>query len=247
MKKPIVVTDLTRMQRGNVCIAGYDKDHTAIRPVLPPPGIRESTLIHEGKTILFPSALVEFDFLEAVSQPPHTEDQRYDPQSVRYVRTVQDRKTVLEWSLFGSLGEIFEQDILTGPGYYVLDCQGPRSLGTIQPRAITGVIYESGEEDSWDYRLRFTDKAGQFYSLKITDLTWQYYCHSLMVPDRDQRTIASELTAKLRSSEVYLRVGLARGWKLYPERCYLQITGIFTFLDYLNGQIFTDFTPGSSC
>ena len=36
---------------------------------------------------------------------------------------------------------------------------------------------------------------------------------------------------------------LARGWQKFPERCYLQITGVYTFPDYLEGKIFTDFAP----
>ena len=241
MKKQIVITDLTRMYRGNVCIAGYDKDRIAVRPVLPPPGISESSLFYDDKPIIFPFAVVEFDFTQANPQPPHTEDYRYDPNSIRFIRIVLNRKTVLEWSLFESVGAIFEQPIQSGPGYYVLDCQGPRSLGTIQPIEITGFIYESGEEDTWDYRLRFKDRQGDFYKLKITDLAWQYYCHSLLSHDRDRIKITSELTTILRSSITYLRIGLARGWKKFPDRCYLQITGIYTFPDYLKGKTFADY------
>jgi hypothetical protein len=30
-------------------------------------------------------------------------------------------------------------------------------------------------------------------------------------------------------------------WQKFPERCYLQITGIYTFPDYLKGRTFIDF------
>jgi hypothetical protein len=40
---------------------------------------------------------------------------------------------------------------------------------------------------------------------------------------------------------LYLRIGLARGWDEQPDRCYLQITGIYTFPDYLAGKTFDDF------
>ena len=39
MKKPIVITEVTRMQNEHVCIAGYDRHGQCLRPVLPPPGI----------------------------------------------------------------------------------------------------------------------------------------------------------------------------------------------------------------
>jgi ATP-dependent DNA helicase RecQ len=40
---------------------------------------------------------------------------------------------------------------------------------------------------------------------------------------------------------VVLRIGLTRHWDAYPDRCFLQITGIHTFPDYLEGQTFADF------
>ena len=45
MKKRIVITDLTRMRRGAVCISGYDKEHHCIRPIAAYPGIPESTIL----------------------------------------------------------------------------------------------------------------------------------------------------------------------------------------------------------
>ncbi len=57
-----------------------------------------------------------------------------------------------------------------------------------------------------------------------------------MRPDR----IAAFVTERLVNSEVFLRIGLARGWKKYPDRCYLQITGVYVFPDYLHGRCFAD-------
>jgi hypothetical protein len=186
--------------------------------------------------------LVELDLLQPDPNPPHTEDFRYAPDSPRFIRKVQDRRTVLQWSLFESVRSIFEQPIHDDFGFYVMDCQGTRSLGTVHPRTIAKVAYEQGIEGPWDYRLMFYDKEDSFYRLKITDLTWQYYCDSLREESRAPEQIAGELTAQLKAMDVYLRVGLARGWKKFPDRCYLQINGIYTFPDYLEGRTFADFT-----
>jgi len=43
VKKSLVITDVTRMQEGRVCVAGYDNDGNCIRPVLPPPGPNSSS------------------------------------------------------------------------------------------------------------------------------------------------------------------------------------------------------------
>ena len=240
----LVITDLTRMQQGRVCIAGYDQRHHAVRPVLPPPGIPESALCEDGRPKIFPFALVEFDLQEADPQPPHTEDVRFAPDSTRLMRTIQSRETVLSWSIFPSVGAVFGQPVLTGPGYYVLDCQGERSLGTIQPQEIKEVSYTLGDEtDAWDYRISFIDSLAHTYRLKITDLSWQYYCHSLRGETHDSARIAAELTQILRQRQVYLRIGLSRGWKKFPERCFLQVNAIYTFPDYLEGKTFADFAP----
>jgi hypothetical protein len=113
MKKSIVITDLTRMQEGRVCVAGYDEHGQCIRPVLPPPGIQESTLYNDGRPIIFPFAVVEYELTHAQPQPPHTEDYRYNPMSVRLIesKTESQRREVLELSLFERVSGIFEQPI----------------------------------------------------------------------------------------------------------------------------------------
>jgi len=245
VKKQLVITDLTRMQRGRVCVAGYDKDGQCIRPVRPPPGIGEDTLRRQGQPAVFPFAVVEYDLLEHRPQPPHTEDWLYDPAAVRFVRRIADanRARVFEWSLFDTVSAIFEQPILSDPGHYVMDGRGPRSLGTIRPQAILKAVYEPGPEGTWDYRLSFVDGETALYRLKIVDLTWHYYCDSRREADHTPAQIAAELTDVLKSSAVYLRLGLSRGWAKFPQRCYLQITAIHTIPDYLEGRTFADFAP----
>ncbi len=239
----LVITDLTRMYRGRVCIAGYDKNHRCIRPTLQPPGVPESDLAPKGRPVIFPFALVEFFLIKPIPQPPHTEDWYFAPNSPLFIQKIEDRKSVLNWSLFDSVGAIFEQPIHDDFGFYVMDCRGPRSLGTIQPTGISKFIYEQGVEGAWDYRLIFEDGEGKLYRLKITDLTWHYYCDSLRGENRTPTQISEELTDRLTSSEVFLRIGLARGWKKFPDRCYLQVNGIQTFPDYLEGKTFVDFAP----
>ncbi len=243
MRKRIVITDLTRMQQGKVCVAGYDKDHRCVRPVLYPKGILEKDIVREGQPVIFPFALVEFDFLKEDPNPPHTEDVHFTEGDFSFVQKVTQRRKVLEWSLFPSVQEIFEQTIHTDFGYYVLDRQGPRSTGTIIPKEITAIIYEPGPEGAWDYRIIFRDGAGTQYRLKITDLTWHYYCDAMRREkfENDHTRVTSHLTTLLMSGEVCLRIGLSRGWKKFPDKCFLQVNGIHTFPDYLEGKTFGDY------
>jgi len=54
-----------------------------------------------------------------------------------------------------------------------------------------------------------------------------------------------KLTNILKGIErIYLRLGLARPFKKSAAdepRCYLQVTGVHTFPDYLQGKTFADF------
>lgn len=241
MKTAIAITDLTRMQQGRVCIAGYDKDYRCIRPVLPPPGIPEGILMQNGRLIIYPFSIVEFDLLGPTPQPPHTEDTRFDPTQLSYLRNVRDREKLLDQTLFPSVADIFEQPISRSPGFSVEDCKGPRSIGTILPKNIHKVIYAPEQEGgAWDYRLHFYDHAGEYYRLKITDLTWHHYCNSLRARGMEQTEITEELTRMLRKKKVYLRIGLARGWKEHPGRCFLQLNAIHTRPDYLEGKTFQE-------
>ena len=245
MKRVLSITDLTRMQRGMVCIAGYDGAGRCVRPVLPPPGIPERMLRKSGAALIFPFAVVEFDLLRPTSKPPHTEDHLFSPASLRFVKrlTNDESRQTLSRSQFDSVAALFEQPIQHGPGFWVMDGTGPRSIGTVRPAAIHEVIYEADDEGVWDYRLRFQDGQGASYRLKITDLTWHYYCDAQRGENRPPAHIAADLTQMLQTSAAYLRIGLARGWTKFPERCFLQITAIHTFPDYLQGKTFADLAP----
>ena len=84
------------------------------------------------------------------------------------------------------------------------------------------------------------------YQLTVTDLAWRYYNDYQREKGSTLQEISSVLTSALKSSEVYLRIGLARGWEKFPDRCFVQITGVYTFPDYLNGQVFADLIPGAN-
>ncbi len=95
----------------------------------------------------------------------------------------------------------------------------------------------------WDYRIEFTDGANQSYRLAVTDLAFRYFLdyrrtHDNLLPN----AIAQIMTDSLQHATVFLRIGLTRGG-YNPERCHLQITGVYSFPDYLDGRCFADFAP----
>jgi hypothetical protein len=246
VKQALLITDFTRMRGGHVCIAGYDKHGRCVRPA--EPRIHEDLIKRNGQYSVYPSAVVEFDLLEPRPQPPHTEDHIFDLFHIQFVRRARPREfgDTLKLGLASSVAAIFEQPILDDQGYYVMDGTGPRSVGTVQPREIVQASYgPSRRDEAWDYRLHFVDEAGTAYRLKITDLTWHHYCDTLRSPSRQPPEIAADLTRLLRSRKVLLRIGLSRGWAEHKGRCYLQINGVYTSPDYLEGRTLADLAAQS--
>jgi hypothetical protein len=245
MKQQIAITDLTRMQQPKVCIAGYARDGSCIRPVIPFKGIGEWFLRKDGHLIIRPFAVVELDFLRRVPEAPHSEDWEIDTFYRKLVTPQlpdEKKQKLLEKTAISSVAEIFGTEVHHDVGCYVRAGKGERSLGTIRPAEVLELIYEPKDNSTWDYRIVFKDHAAQTYRLAITDLTYRHYLDygrvELSYPVDD---LATRLARVFNQRTTFLRIGLARGWEKFPDRCYLQVTGIYTFPDYLRGRTFTDF------
>jgi hypothetical protein len=245
VKRPIAITDLTRMRVPNVCIAGYAKDWTCRRPVVPFRGIPEWFLRKDDRLIIRPFAVIELDFLRAVPEAPHTEDWEIDRFHRRLVTAqLSDEKKLrlLERTASDSVTEIFGAEIHDDLGFYVRAGEGEHSLGTICPTEIINLLYEPTTGGKWDYRIVFKDQAAQTYRLAITDLAYRHYLdYGRVQIGYPREELITRLNHVFNQSTTFLRIGLARLWDKFPDRCYLQVTGIYTFPDYLGGRTFADF------
>jgi hypothetical protein len=254
MKEKVIITDVTRMGEPRVCVAGYlERSHDCVRPVFSPwSGPTEEWLSIDGQVVVRPFSVVELDLKEKNPSPPHTEDWIIDStyrvkrgmltpiQQNAFLTRIEDR----------SVESIFGATINREPGFehlsaYVKFGEGKRSLGTIRPKTLGEVCYrEKVEEGKLDYRIAFTDQTGEEYRLAVTDLAFRRFLeHTTLVKGKSRDEAAQLLAATLRGSRMFLRIGLARSWKEYPDRCYLQITGVYSFPDYLEGRCFADFSP----
>jgi len=251
MKRSMIVTDVTRMGAPGVCVAGFFADDgTAVRPIMPYRSherVTEGFLWKDDRLVVMPFAEVRLEFLRRVSDPPHTEDweidPRYRPEAVR-VLSMEERRDFLRNHLDDSVGAIFGAPIQGDK--YIRKGDGHRSLGTILTRQVSEIRYGHREYSDgvakWDYRIWFTDYADREYSLAITDLTFRTACDYLITHKEWSVGKVSEwLTGFLGERDVYLRIGLARAWEKYPDRCYIQVTGVYSFPDYLGGKTLADF------
>lgn len=252
MKATLTITDLTRMQGDRVCVAGYLPDNTCVRPVFAKGGLTEEWLRLRGKVAIRPFAIIEIEFdmhgKLSMPLPPHTEDRIIDAthRVWRGTLTPEERAEWCAKTEDRDVAAIFGAAIHDEDGHFVLAGDGTRSLGTVRVKRLEEVHFSPGANGRWQYRLTFTDQSERQYRLPVTDLAFRAYLEYL----RDQRavppaTVAHRLTAILRKNPVFLRIGLARGWERFPDRCYVQITGVYSFPDYLSGRCFADFVPAS--
>lgn len=245
MKDVVTISDVTRMHGANVCVAGYGSNGLCIRLEFPFGRITEDWLYLDG-TVVRPFCRLEMDLIKNVPHPPHTEDWIVEPGHVAFrgLLTNDEREIFLNTFADDAVEQIFSTPIKIGPGWYVDAGEGNRSLGTILIDRLWEVIYDCNEYGKWNYRIAFSDRAGQRYRLMVTDLTFRYCLDYMRDRGDNPQDLALKLTAFLQRSKTYLRIGLSRGWDKFPDRCYLQINGIHSFPDYLKGRCFTDFiTP----
>jgi hypothetical protein len=90
------------------------------------------------------------------------------------------------------------------------------------------------------------DLAEAWYRLPVTDLAFQCHLNRLRLGDgHSPEHVANRLHGALRAAEaVYLRIGHTRPtWSTYPGHCFLQVTGVYSFPDYLGGRTFADLAP----
>jgi hypothetical protein len=255
MLQELLITDLTRMRDGKVCIAGLNSNLEAIRPELPSPGIMDSTLYQGDRLIIYPRAVVRFDLkpLDPKKLPslPHVEDRPWmRAESVEFLRetTVEKWRNVLERISFRKVFDAFGAPII--PKNKLQPGTGERSLACIAQAGAFKLtcVEDKYHQGKFDYRLMFKDDGGDgawYAHLPVTDLAlraYVEYCH--LKKGQSLEDISRSLTRIMYQRETFIRLGLTRPFqksRYEEEFCYLQVNGVHTFPDYLEGRTFADF------
>lgn len=255
VREIVTITDLTRMSGNLVCLAGCLPDGRWVRPLFRF-GSRhpDEPWLYQGAGVAIrPFAAVEMRFFEQPADllPPHTEDWLVDrAYARRHDLDPVERHELLSGSAAPSVDLAFGATVEgdgEGWGRWVMAGGGERSLATVRVGAVRGVLFGVGPHGKREYRLRFEDETGAPFRLMVTDLAFRYRLDALV--DRDGLSYpaaARALLDRLQTPDVFLRVGLARRWAKHPDRCYLQVNGVYPFPDYLDGRCFADFVddPG---
>ncbi len=244
MRQKIVITDLTQMPQGNkVCVIGINEQGRTIRPIHDN-GFLKNYLYNRSQLIIFPRAIIEFDFIGEKPQPPHIEDMDFDPTFIKYHGLSDDTKweSTLLITSFNTVNKIYEGNLKYGK--WVPPGAKTRSIATLSGSTEHSFIIEEGRAPKT--RIRFLDASGNEYNLPVSDLAIRELCFSEVIrKGKAVADVAGELNRAIAQiRKIYLRVGLARAYKVEgaeTEHCYPQITGIHTIPDYLNGKTFADF------
>lgn len=169
----IVVTHLTRMQRGSVCVAGVNVETGEhVRPV-PPIGALPSrvTTRHNGPFDM--ATVIDLGNVRPVPQPPEVEDHELTWWHAR-AECVIDPK--LMWDILNaksqpSLSMLFGDDLrAVGRSRAIVDSgRGIASLGVLAPRVRPWLRLDRRADGTPTVRLLVTEGTTP-YNLSVTDL-----------------------------------------------------------------------------
>lgn len=233
MRKVVFITGLTRMYKGFVCISGIDTETGKfVRPIIhypEHPGIKKEFLFDNQQLIIKPLVNIELDFLkEEPKSDFHTEDWQINPAvKPRLVSIPSDceKKKILEKHLDRSIDDaLYDQS---------------RSLIIVKPQQ-TPLIDLSIREDRLRTHMTFRDLSGGLQRhMPVTDANWLAVSRWLWIKHKgNKKRTEDNLRSYLRSTNIYLRIGMTRKYKGQKWR---QISGIFSFPDWLSGMSFVDY------
>ena len=244
MRKSLVITDLTHMSDDMVCVAGVDREGACVRLVAAG-GVRLHNLYYHGELVIRPRALVSFDLSPAEAEPPHTEDAHADFSTAtrKAVCTDSQWEEILSRSSLPAVADVFDGHL--EEGRRVQPGAPTRSLGTIKGARIERIHVD----DSWDrrqYRADFVDGSGVRYEgWPVNDLAFRHLMQASIAELGGDGAAVHQVERLLAKAgdRLFLRVGLARPNQVgnHPLTCWTQVTGIYTFPDYLAGKTFDDF------
>lgn len=218
----LLITEVTNF--GDLrCVAGWDLDREKmIRPEPHPAGfwnadrIAPAGVFEVGKTVSFvgskPNPATDY---------PHLTEDRVVTSEIKAGPGVDaaQRKKILKEAAFDSLDEIFDGNLVVdGLKAYVLVGAKCRSLGGLIVPA-KGTVIESYHNYEGRERLRVRFRDSKTCLAPNMTSTKAYAEHAAGRLD--------EVNAKIATTDnLILRIGLARGFPAFPNRCYLQVNGL---------------------
>lgn len=222
-ERQVLVTEVTRMTGGQVCVAALDlHSRTMVRP-LSPSGTNWDEAEWVAKGYMLVGNVISLIAAEAGTPvyPHATEDFRVSRVTFLGTSSASDLYEACQETADASEGVLFGGALEEGK--YVIAGTHCRSLGCIMmPR---GKLKAS--EFYGKVQISYRDIFGAWHNYPVTELATKSYGDAVAGAD----ALNARLNACSPIKSVALRLGLARAWdggeKGYdPKRCYLQLNGL---------------------
>jgi hypothetical protein len=228
--KEIIITDVSRMEHGHVCVFGIDSESNHIRPVIPIQGLSsESLKDRNGNLVVKPLAIVEFDFIRPNPEIPHVEDFIINPcYKPVLIRELDDEEGIFFFKhiVDRDIKSIFGTDIVENR--FTQKNTGKRSIGTILVHQVHEIIFKRTYSKQ-HFSIHFSDSSGKEYLRPITDCAFQKFYLNSIKKGINAKTLNQKLKLYFNQNTTYLRVGLGR---YFNGGHWLIVTGLYTFPDY---------------
>lgn len=248
----ILILDVTRMRQGRACLVGMKHDKQIVRPVFPHSAmLLEDLILSDGQPIRPGSVLTMKIHPKPGARPPHVEDHHWHEfEETRCVRMVEpvNWRMVLQRLSAPVLAEAFGTQLHAKrkiePGTGICSTTTIHIKSLIKLHAGPNMYETPGEHV---YRLDFSDQTDEaYFRIPITDLNFNAYAdYHLNEQGMTYDQFTAHFRRAIRRSEIFLRIGLTRPFQksdILDPWCWMQITGIHTIPDYLDGRCYLDFS-----
>ena len=220
----IVVSHLTRMRQGYVCVAGV-ANGLHKRPVLEHGQLSRTLLTSEGGPFSL-GALVDLGPVEPRSVRPEVEDVVFNPQHAEFVRHLEVEEFVeksIESMSLSSVRQVFGEELVrpySSPALAVPRGEGSSSLGTVGPLEKAYIFVDTTYDPK--IRLSFNDPIMGDIKPSVTDLRLWNKEH--LTPNTEILNMVNE-----RLEGCYIAVGLTRAYRdrFGKEWHWLQVNNVF--------------------
>jgi hypothetical protein len=217
----VLVTDITNFGELR-CVAGWDLDRSKmIRPEPSPGGFWPASKVAPngpfelGKVAKFAATEPSRNSTDF----PHRTEDRVVVGPIAAGAPPENHEKMLRDAAFASLSALFEENlVVTGHKAYIKTGTRCRSLGGLVVKA-KGVKIETYNNYKNKQRLRLNFSDG---TLSLAPNLTSSKAYSYVAANK----LGIVNTNISKASELLLRIGLARGFPEYPDRCYLQVNGL---------------------
>lgn len=223
-RKKIIITGITRMNHGNVCVSGIDPDTWRfVRPVFPS-GLNRDFVMEGTTQVVRHFNVVEMELKKyKPSNEYHTEDwlinENFAPRFITHLNDQQILKVLNKVSVPNLRYELEKKD---------------KSLFVVRVKKIVRIWHEQYEK--FKVRVTFVDMDGNVYErFPVTDLLLLAYVRYMV---NTKRNYSQDIINRFNNNPYrFIRIGLTRA--AFERPYWEQVTALITIPDLFDGKSFS--------